>query len=162
MVKILFFKGVFYLCTATLTSSSGDKENVVLNERLANKGMFYCGTKIPLTTTPPLVNDGILQIQNGDQISVYYQDIDFPDDFCRDNAVIKSGSDISKVTDHVPPDNFKLYQNFPNPFNASTAISFQLSVVNNVKFSIFNAIGQKICTLINESKELPADLIVSR
>ncbi len=45
---------------------------------------------------------------------------------------------------------FKLKQNYPNPFNPSTTIEFTINNVNFVKLSIYNAIGQKITTLVNK------------
>ncbi len=46
--------------------------------------------------------------------------------------------------------NFKLEQNFPNPFNPSTVISYSIKESSFVSISIFNAIGEKMETLINE------------
>lgn len=46
-------------------------------------------------------------------------------------------------------DNFQL-NNFPNPFNPSTNISFSIQNNSKVELSIFNIKGQKITTLINE------------
>jgi len=49
---------------------------------------------------------------------------------------------------------FKVYPNYPNPFNSSTAICYQLSAVSKVDLSIYNLLGQKVATLI--SKKQPA------
>lgn len=54
------------------------------------------------------------------------------------------------IKDHGSiPANFKLYQNFPNPFNPITTISYQLLVAGDVKLLIYNLIGQKIKTLLD-------------
>jgi uncharacterized protein (TIGR02145 family) len=47
------------------------------------------------------------------------------------------------------PSRMELNQNFPNPFNPSTVISYQLPVSSKVKLSIYNVLGQKIKTLVN-------------
>jgi flagellar hook assembly protein FlgD len=49
------------------------------------------------------------------------------------------------------PTKFNLVQNFPNPFNPETTIQFELPQVSPVKLEIFNILGQKIQTLINET-----------
>jgi photosystem II stability/assembly factor-like uncharacterized protein len=49
----------------------------------------------------------------------------------------------------VQPVQQSLSQNFPNPFNSSTTILFELSAPSDVKLSVFNTIGQKIETLID-------------
>ncbi|MSQ46376.1 MAG: T9SS type A sorting domain-containing protein [Ignavibacteria bacterium] len=55
-------------------------------------------------------------------------------------------SDIKTI-----PSDFVLEQNFPNPFNPSTKISFGLSKSTNVVLKVFNNLGQEVATLVNES-----------
>ena len=42
-----------------------------------------------------------------------------------------------------------LYQNFPNPFNSSTLIQFQLPKENKISVELYNALGEKIQTIVN-------------
>ena len=51
------------------------------------------------------------------------------------------------------PSDFRLTQNVPNPFNAWTAISYQLSAFSKVELSIFNILGRKVRTLVNDNKD---------
>ena len=44
---------------------------------------------------------------------------------------------------------FSLFQNFPNPFNPSTSIPFNLKKYGFVDLSIYNVLGQKVKTLIS-------------
>jgi Leucine-rich repeat (LRR) protein len=46
---------------------------------------------------------------------------------------------------------YELLENYPNPFNPSTTISFSIPVDSEVELSIFNVKGQKIKTLANGS-----------
>ncbi|OVE79850.1 hypothetical protein BVY01_01400 [bacterium I07] len=50
------------------------------------------------------------------------------------------------------PNNFLLYQNYPNPFNPSTTISYQVPTAGHVAIEIFNMMGRRIRTLLNDQK----------
>ena len=50
----------------------------------------------------------------------------------------------------IIPTDFQLYQNFPNPFNPVTTISYQLPKSEFINISIYNLEGQLIETLINQ------------
>ncbi len=54
------------------------------------------------------------------------------------------------------PKSFSLLQNYPNPFNPETTIEFAIPGVATVKLEIFNMLGQRIRTLVDESLE-PAE-----
>ncbi len=45
-----------------------------------------------------------------------------------------------------------LFQNYPNPFNPSTTISFQLEQPSEIKVQIFNMLGKKVATLMDDFK----------
>jgi len=45
-----------------------------------------------------------------------------------------------------------LNQNFPNPFNPETVISFTLPKAVDVEIKIFDALGSEVRTLINENR----------
>jgi hypothetical protein len=53
----------------------------------------------------------------------------------------------------LSPVKFELAQNFPNPFNPTTSISFTIPQSGNVKLSVYNLLGQEIATLVNEYRE---------
>lgn len=62
------------------------------------------------------------------------------------------GIPVTKVGKVDPPSEFELKQNFPNPFNPETVISYQLSVASNVNLKIHDIQGRVIATLVNEEQ----------
>ena len=47
------------------------------------------------------------------------------------------------------PDQFELGANYPNPFNPSTIIPYQLPASMHVRLDVFNLLGQRIATLVD-------------
>ena len=62
-------------------------------------------------------------------------------------------SNVVEVEFNQIPSEFKLYQNYPNPFNPSTKIKFDVPVSACVNISVYNTIGEKIATIVNEQLE---------
>jgi hypothetical protein len=53
---------------------------------------------------------------------------------------------IADDTDPIP-DEFKLFNNYPNPFNPATTISYILGKPDIVKLCVYNIQGQQIATI---------------
>ena len=64
-----------------------------------------------------------------------------------------SGIGINMTNKSKLPQQFALKPNYPNPFNSSTTITFELSRNSNIKLSIVNIQGKHIKTLINGKLE---------
>jgi len=47
---------------------------------------------------------------------------------------------------------FYLSQNFPNPFNPFTIISYQVPFTGNVTLKVFDVLGKEVANLVNEEK----------
>ena len=51
------------------------------------------------------------------------------------------------------PSEYVLYQNFPNPFNSVTQITYSIPGDEKVELTVYDVIGQRITILVNEFKQ---------
>lgn len=79
----------------------------------------------------------------------------------RDNvqkAISEYQNNFSSMT-YTPPaatnpvKDYIIYQNYPNPFNPSTTIRYEIPQDGIVTIEVFDILGQKIQTLLNEFKK---------
>ena len=59
---------------------------------------------------------------------------------------------VTSVVDRVEalPADFRLMDNYPNPFNAQTAVVYQVPEETHVELNIFNLMGQQVNRLVDE------------
>jgi hypothetical protein len=57
------------------------------------------------------------------------------------------------LSETLPHEAISLEQNFPNPFNPSTAISFQLSDVSHTTLRVYDVLGRVVGTLVDRRME---------
>jgi hypothetical protein len=65
---------------------------------------------------------------------------------------------ISKISENIPQ-RFNLYNNYPNPFNPSTSIKFDIPLNCFVKINIYDISGRKIDVLLNSKMDAGSYLI---
>jgi len=72
-----------------------------------------------------------------------------------DTVVQYDGSEVITSVDRSQDDipaRFTLDQNFPNPFNPSTSIKYQLPRRSGVVLKVYDVLGREVRTLVNEEK----------
>ncbi len=55
---------------------------------------------------------------------------------------------VNPISNEIPGE-FRLYQSYPNPFNPSATIKFDISKTSNVKLVVYDAIGRQVEELVN-------------
>jgi len=56
---------------------------------------------------------------------------------------------INQIINSFPGD-YNLSQNFPNPFNPSTKINFDVKDASHVKLVVYDLLGREVSVLVNE------------
>ena len=71
--------------------------------------------------------------------------------FCGNHNYFCSSASVS--SDGIVPSKVELYQNFPNPFNPSTEIIYDISQSNEIELVIFNLLGKEVKQLVSKKVE---------
>ena len=67
------------------------------------------------------------------------------------NLTCCTPSDVNDIhSNEGIPSNFAIYQNYPNPFNPETEIEFALPISCHVRLVIYNMLGIKVITLVDQ------------
>jgi hypothetical protein len=65
-----------------------------------------------------------------------------------------NGEVLKVISDETKPSASMLIQNFPNPFNPGTVLKYTLPKDVYVRLAIYNVLGQKVKTLVDEYKSV--------
>ena len=86
--------------------------------------------------------DTTIRIWNSEE----YQQFTFSSSFIPKEVVLDPDNWILKtITNDIPvPAKFQVSQNYPNPFNAETKINIFMPDPGDIKFEIYNTLGQKV------------------
>ncbi|MCZ7608824.1 MAG: T9SS type A sorting domain-containing protein [Ignavibacterium sp.] len=125
--------------TATETNNSGFEVERSFNGSDFANVAFVAGNGTSLQIHNYSITDKNLVDGN---YSYRLKQIDFNGDF-----------EYSKIIniEVTAPVEFSLAQNFPNPFNPSTKITFGLAIDSKVKLSVYNLLGEQVAELLNSN-----------
>ncbi len=128
--------------------SSEDVEYVKLEHSINNGASWNSitdsteSTGVYLWTVPNiLTTQARIKISDISLPSIY----DASDESFRINYVVS-------VDENVIATVYKLHQNFPNPFNPTTTIKYQIPELSIVTIKIYDILGNELASLINEEK----------
>jgi hypothetical protein len=108
---------------------------VTLGTTSAMKGIILCKTLIEIQTGA--VFNGIALAQTAVTLDA--------------NKITKSAY-VTTVETELFPQKFSLSQNYPNPFNPTSTIRYSVPKMSFVKISVYDILGNKIRTLVDEEK----------
>jgi photosystem II stability/assembly factor-like uncharacterized protein len=104
-------------------------------------------------------NGGSTWAQSHLELPGYFSSIKLTDDeyllALTDNGkILMTNNLITDVNDFTenPIEGFSLNQNYPNPFNPITQIKYKIHKAGNIKIEVYDLLGKKIKTLVNEYK----------
>lgn len=63
----------------------------------------------------------------------------------------KVPTDVEEIVGRLLPNSIELSNNYPNPFNPSTTIEFAIPSRSFVSLAIYNVLGQKVKTLVDQN-----------
>ena len=64
----------------------------------------------------------------------------------------KQTSSFEEQVDNMNPNSYRLFNNYPNPFNPSTTINYSIPEQTEVSIKVFNEVGEEVAVLLNEVK----------
>ncbi|MFK7844593.1 MAG: spondin domain-containing protein, partial [Rhodothermales bacterium] len=67
-------------------------------------------------------------------------------------VTVNGGTAVSTETTTEVPEGFVLHSNYPNPFNPTTTIRYEIQQGGDVSLAVFNVLGQKVAELITGSQ----------
>jgi len=108
-----------------------------------------------LDVSDPLTPVLITTYNNGTRAATCHVIDDYIFLGCSYSMIILRFDTESGVVEEIAqlPDEYFLYQNFPNPFNPTTTISYSIPEQSDIRIEVYNIIGQRVATLLDGNKQ---------
>jgi hypothetical protein len=147
-IKILGPNKIIF--TSILITGSGCNDSIQAKIFIADSlgnilitKIITASQNVELKTILPLINGDILFSGVLENTFTNHEDILV----IRTDSILNSPPIGIKNINASFNDKFELYQNFPNPFNSSTKITFTVKERTHVKLSVFDVTGKKVAIL---------------
>ncbi|MBU36636.1 MAG: hypothetical protein CMG29_05450 [Candidatus Marinimicrobia bacterium] len=130
--------------------TQGDEDNWLSWERLSFMVVPGDTMSMSLTMMPQADLDYEIEgeIIISDDPSFYYNQTSMTVDI---SMIMGDESSIIDVAGL--PDKFALHQNFPNPFNPTTTLRYDLPEQANVNITIYDLLGRQVASIINQEQK---------
>ena len=110
---------------------------VTLGTTAAMNGVILCQTNIAVSTGATL---------NGRALAQTAVTLDA-------NSISSAPAAVTAIQNGLGPQEFALFQSYPNPFNPTTRIQYTLAKAGQVSLKVYNLIGNQVGTLVNGYQE---------
>lgn len=143
---------------ATVTEISTDESSIIFEATDNLEDSVY---NYPLTIRREMPQDWPFAsaTQNGDSLDIQIIEIDSVKYIMLDvipdgGNIILEKSEVTGIqeTKNDLPEEYFLIRNYPNPFNPTTTIVYNVPQSGQVKLEIYNMLGEKLKTLVNQFK----------
>lgn len=129
--------------------------NVFRSDTLVKKYQYYIspvsliGT-ISINQNGVMVGDSVTYKLKYKDASIFANNFSYPDTGYYYFKVLDFPNSIKEES--TSPDKFELYNAYPNPFNPSTVISYQIPVNSKVLLKLYDILGREIATLVDKEQ----------
>jgi hypothetical protein len=155
-IRIFITGNVTFGTSLTTTILNGGPENVYLethgNFQIGGSGKWKGSVYSPLGNitlgTSCIINGALWtngEITIGGSSKIYF----IGNALAKESGEPENGENEQQII----PDEISLEQNFPNPFNPSTTINYQLSEKNHVSLKVYDILGNLVTTLVDQEME---------